>query len=1117
MTQELMSARDKLSTLSKDKAELLKLLVEKEFRQTQKLTPCPRAFREGKVRLPVSWSQQRLWFIDRLDGPSLAYYIPTAIRLRGALDVPALQRAVAALVQRHESLRTVFVTVQDEPMQEIQSESSLALEIIDMSGLSEGQRRQQVRSQQTKSARDPFDLRTGPLMRACLLRIGPAEHILLATMHHIVSDGWSIGVFIRDISELYDASHESRVTTLEPLPIQYGDYAQLQRQWLQGEALEHELSYWRSRLEGASPQLELPTDRPRPPVQSYLGKNVPVILDAQLVRELKMFAQMHEMTLFMVLYAAWVILLSRLSGQNDIVVGTPISNRRRPELEHLIGFFVNTLAIRVRTGNELSLGKFLELVKEATLGAYSHQDVPFEKVVEALQPQRSLSRNPIFQVMLVLQNTPRSEPRFSGLEATFEEAVDEPATFDLWLLLEERGNELSGYVNYAMDLFDPETVQRWIAFFKILLKGLIDPAHNLIGDLPLLPVAERERVLYGFNATEAAYPREQCVHELFEEQVHRTPGAMAVSHEGRSLTYAQLNAQANRLARYLLSEGVGPDQLVGICLERSLEMVVGVLGILKAGAAYVPLDPSYPAERLQQMLEDAAPSAVLLQERLREVLPETPARLVLVDQREAEIGNCAAENLAATDLGLSADSRVYVIYTSGSTGRPKGTQMGHRSMVNLIEWHRGQLSAQGQRVLQFAALSFDVAFQEIFSTLCTGGTLVLLDEWVRRDARALLELLRGQRVERLFVPPLMLQSLAECAQGGCEGLSLKDVITAGEQLRVTAEVVGLFRPLGGCRLHNHYGPTETHVVTALTLSGEPEQWPALPSIGRPIANSQIYVLDGQGQPVPLGVAGEIYIGGANVAQGYLHRAELEAERFLKDPFSADPKGRLYKTGDLGRWRADGTLEYLGRNDDQVKIRGYRIELGEIEAQLARHAQVREAAVVVREEVPGEKRLVAYLTGRGDQELNVEELRAHLKAALPEYMIPSAFVRLAALPLTPSGKLDRRALPAPDPQAYVSRQYEAPQGEIETALAQIWQQLLHLERVGRHDNFFELGGHSLLSIKLMSAISARLAVNITSITVFQLPTVAQLAQAVQFRQAENRAPGNLTLELEEGVI
>jgi amino acid adenylation domain-containing protein len=622
-----------------------------------------------------------------------------------------------------------------------------------------------------------------------------------------------------------------------------------------------------------------------------------------------------------------------------------------------------------------------------------------------------------------------------------------------------------------------------------------------IGSPPLAAEIARRDVVERFNATQASYPLEKLIHELYEDQVRDTPGAVAVLHEARSITYAELNGKANQLARYLIGKGVRPDQPIAICVERSLEMVIGLLGILKSGGAYLPLDPNYPVERLKYMLQDAAPRVVLTQSRLRGALSETRAEVIELDTEGEQFEVNRAENIPAGELGLATKNLLYVIYTSGSTGQPKGIAMPHRSMANLIEWHRRTLPCGGQRALQTAALSFDVSFQEIFSTLCTGGTLVLVDECIRRDASALSDLVRRQAVDRLFIPPLMLQAMAESFKSsGVAPRSLKDIIVAGEQLRISAEIVDFFNGLDGCRLHNHYGPTETHAATSLTLVGPPETWPALPPIGRPLANVQIYVLDAQCQPVSVGEVGEIYIGGTGLARGYLNRPELTAQRFVENPFSAERSAHLYRTGDLGRWQSDGVLEYLGRNDQQVKIRGYRIELGEIETRLARHPQVTEAAVVVREASAGDKRLVAYVATRDGHDPQVAELRAFVREELPEYMVPSAYVRVERWPLSPNGKLDRAALPAPDSSAYVQREYEPPTGAVEVALATIWQTVLNVDRVGRGDNFFDLGGDSLLAMRAASRIRQRWSTDFSSGEIFHHPTLRALADSIADAEA-----------------
>lgn len=1108
MSEDVSLSGDILSKFTGARVRLLEILLEEQERQGEKerqaeeIKPCIRDEGAASTLLPASAAQRRLWLLD-LEGAGAAYYIPLAARLRGPLDQDTLQRSLSALVQRHEILRTVFADVDGNLNQKIQSDARFALQVVDLSGYDMAEREARVRAHKETEVRHPLDLRVGPLIRGRLLRLTADEHVLLLTMHHIVFDAWSMSIFIRELAQLYAAFKEQRNSVLEPLPIQYADFAAWQHSSHQGDTFEEDLRCLTARMDGAPPQIELPTDRPRPAVQSYRGDNVCMVIGPGLSAELKAFAQRKGMTLFMLSYAACAILMSRLSDQEDIVIGTPVANRRRPELHGLIGFFINTLPLRVVVRNDSRIDEFLELIRTTTLEAYDHQDVPFEKLIEALHPQRDPGRNPLFQVMLVVQNAGDSELLLPGLEVTPEELPSGASKFDLLLYFEERGDEVACRANYAVDLFDRESVERWLECLHALLRNLLSEEHDLVGELEIVPQAQL-RALESFNATKVDSRHHGLVHQLFEEQALRLPDAIAVVHGQRSLTYAELGQRADDLARLLRKRGIGVGHLVGVCLERSPEMVLGVLGILKSGAAYLPLDPNYPPDRLQHMLEDAAPQVILTQRSLLAVLPAGSGDTILLDGNWSGLDGSGKENTRTLGATPTPDDLVYVIYTSGSTGRPKGTAMPHRSMVNLITWHHSIGVKDGQRVLQFAALSFDVAFQEIFTTLCTGGTLELVDEWVRKDAAALTELLIERSIQRLFVPPLMLQSVAEHATTTDElPFSLSDVITAGEQLRISPEIVGLFKRLNNCRLHNHYGPTETHVVTALTLAEDPEKWPVFPSIGRPIDNTQIHILDVRRRQVPIGVKGEIFIGGAGVARGYLGQPELTAQRFLPDPFCDDSQARLYKTGDVARWHTDGTIEYLGRNDAQVKIRGYRIELGEIEAQLARHPEVKEAAVVVRQDAQGEKRLVAYLT-RGDcMGANVNELRTYMKSLLPDYMVPSAFVELERLPLTPSGKLDRRMLPAPAAEAYASTRYEPPQGDIEERVANIWRELLHVERIGRQDNFFELGGHSLLAVKSMFRINKSLGSSLKVTDLYKHATVRELADRICSGVTEDR--------------
>lgn len=1096
MSSKPISAAQRLGAFSARKTDVLKRLLEERSRQSRAIRPYSRS--AGLTRVATSWAQQRLWFIDQLDGGSLAYHIAVTVHSQGKLHRQFLCDALDALVQRHEVLRTVLVREGGEPRQEIRREGRFALQVIDLRGYEDLDREAQLRLHEVADRSAPFDLKAGPLVRGRLLQLRNDEHVLFLTMHHIVSDGWSMGVMIRELATLYRACAQGQGEVLPPLPIQYADYAQWQREAARSVAFEKELAYWRQRLGAAPPQLELPTDRPRPAVQTHRGGNYRFELDPRLTADLRGLAQRNEMTLFMVLYAAWSILMFRLSGQRDVVVGTPVANRQRPELEGLIGFFVNTLALRVEVQPELELQDFFKQVKALTLAAFAHQDLPFERVVEALQPERSLSRNPLFQVMLALQNAPKATLELPELAVTVDYRLNEHALFDLLLSLEETGDSIRGVLNYATDLYDRETMQRWMDCLVVLLRGMVANERRRVGELPILTPAQRRSVIEQLNATRVAFPCDTLIHELFEQQVERTPDAVALVYNELSLTYVELNHRANQLARFLRERGAGVDHVVGVCVDRSIEMVVSLLGVLKAGAGYLPLDPSYPAVRLQQMLEDAAPEIVLTQQRWGATLGIPEGRRVLLDEQWGEIAIFSKENISRSELPRTPRNLLYLIYTSGSTGKPKGTAMSHRAMVNLIEWHRQQFqNTSGQRVLQFAALSFDVAFQEAFSTLCLGGTLLLLEEWIRKDPRALTDFLTAHSVQRAFMPPLVLQSLAEYAQDTqAAPSSLRDIVVAGEQLRISPEIRAFFARLDRCRLHNHYGPTETHVVTALTLSGDASAWPSLPAIGQPIANTQIYILDEQLRPVPMGVTGEVYVGGENVARGYRQQPDRTAQRFLADPFGVQLGARMYRTGDLGRWKADGTIEYLGRNDHQVKIRGFRIELGEIEAQLAAHAEVKEVVVIAREDVPGEKRLVAYVTAKNDHPPKPEELRAHLKSVLPGHMIPSAFVALNNMPVTPSGKLDRRTLPAPRSDAYVAGEYQQPQGEVEERLARIWKDILRIDRVGRHDNFFELGGHSLHGMKLAATIGDCLGVDVSVLTVFQHPTVEQMARAVR---------------------
>lgn len=1060
----------------------------------------------GTDAMRVSYAQQQMWFTSQLRYAGPAHLISLTARLEGALDCGALEAAFRVLIERHEVLRTVFKPVNGMPVPRVVHMPEFSLQKFDLRQLAAEERAAKCTRHALEETNLHFDLSEGPLIRGRLLRLGEIEHALLMTMHHIVSDGWSIGILIREVGQLYAAQRAGREHRLPPLPIQYADYALWQWERLQGESLELELRYWKEQLANAPTILDLPLDQSRPELPSYRGEDVDIELSAELSGGLRKLGKRHQATLFMTLYLGFALLLSRLSGRRDVVVGVPMANRQSTEVEGLIGCFVNTLALRLRIGDELTIGELLERVKEQTLEAYSHQHVPFELVVEAVQPQRTLSHSPLFQVLFALQNQPQEVPMLSELRLRPMRVSSSAAKFDLSLSLQESGERIVGTLNYASDLFDRSTIERWVGYLQALLRGMVADEHRPVSELPLLSAAEREQVLKTFNATAAAYPKDQLIHELFEAQVRRTPTAVAVVYEEEQLTYEQLNARANQLAHYLRTQGIGADDRVGLCLERSVWMVVGLLGILKAGGAYVPLDPSYPPERLGFMLEDASPRLVLTQGSLHSSVPTTCAPVLSLDSEWACIDAHPSTDLARAASAAPGRQLAYVIYTSGSTGTPKGVMVEHDGLRNYLHWAMRSYSmknAMGAAVI--SSIAFDATITGLWGPLLCGGAVRLTAEGV--GIEGLSALLSLHSVDVVKISPALLHVLGQnyparqrCGAGA--------FVIGGEAL--SPATVALWQKLAPqVRLINEYGPTETVVgCTTYEVPGDWDEARAVP-IGTPIANTQIYILDERLCPAPIGVSGEIYIGGAGVARGYLKRAGLTAQRFIADPFG-EAGARLYRSGDLGRWRSDGTIEYLGRNDQQVKLRGYRIELGEIEAQLSRHAQVKEVVVLAREDEPGEKRLVAYVTAR-EGELSIETLRAQLQGMLPEYMVPSAYVVLAQLPLTPNGKVDRKQLPAPDGSAQVRGEYEAPQGELECTLAQIWQTLLRVERVSRHDNFFELGGHSLLIVQMIERLR-RLDLHADMSAVFNSANLAALASVLKGRAASQFvAPPNLIPE------
>jgi len=1045
-------------------------------------TPEPEVF-----VFPVSFAQQRLWFLEQLDPNSGQYNMATAVQLQGVVQIAALQQSLQYLTERHESLRTTFRTVGDDLMQVVHPQGQVSLRIVEGATLGAADRWQ---TWLVEEAQRPFNLAQGPLLRVTLLQRTPREQILLLVMHHIISDGWSLNILVRELATVYAALAAGETPALAELPIQYADFAIWQRDWLEQGERERQLQYWQNQLQGLAP-LQLATDFPRPATASGNGARQTWILSPQLAHGLKQLSQQSRVTLYMTLLAAWQTLLYRYSGQDDFAVGSPVANRNQAETQGLIGCFVNTLVLRSDFRENLTFRQLLDQVRTTVLGAYEHQDLPFETLVETLQPERDLSCNPLFQVWFALNHAPTEPLTLSGLTWQPIPLARSTTQFDLSLEVVDHDQTLVATVEYRTDLFQAETITRLWHHFQVLIAAILADPDAEIATLSLLPPAEQQQVLVEWNQTQRDFPQ-VCIHELFEQQVARTPDAIAVRYQDQFLTYAELNQRANQLAQYLQQQGAGPETLVGLCLERSLEMVVGLLGILKAGGAYLPLDPGYPPERLAFMLADSQAPILLTQASLLPHLPQHQAQTICLDTDWPAIQDYSPIPNPKSQIP-NPQSLAYVIYTSGSTGKPKGVMIEHR---NLVNYTAAAIDAygitEGDRILQFASISFDAAAEEIFPGLVQGATLVLRSEEMLHSLDGFLQACGDLGITVLDLPTAFWHQLTvELAAGrlvlpGC----LRLVVIGGE--RALRERVAAWRQLAPqVRLVNSYGPTETTIVATLCDLGGANAVPlgAEVPIGRPLANLEVHVLDPHRQPVAIGIPGELYLGGAGLARGYLNRPELTRERFIPHPWQ--PQQRLYRTGDRVRYRPDGHLEFLGRLDDQVKLRGYRIELGEIEAVLTQHPLVQEVAVTVYEDQPGHKQLVAYVVLAATA--TVEGLREFLDERLPDYMVPAAFVVLEQLPLTANGKIDRRSLPAPERSCCGSETPE-PQTLIEQTLAQIWADVLGLDQVGVHDNFFHLGGDSILSIQVIAKAN-QAGLRLTPKQLFQHQTIAELARVV----------------------
>ncbi len=1089
--------------LQERKPEILQFLYGNELASgdTEPVLPAPR-----QAELPLSFAQQRLWFLDQLEGGGPAYNVPVALRLTGLLHVELLDNCLTEVVRRHEILRTTFPTAGGVPTQKIASTRSVPLQVTDLRPLSAEVRAAKVQAMTDEEALRPFDLANGPLWRVTLLKLEDEEHVLLLTMHHIISDGWSMGIFVREITTLYRAHQQQTTAVLPPLPVQYADFAYWQRQWLTGEVLTTQINYWKQKLAGAPPVLELPTDKPRPPVQTFDGAVCHFELGPALTQAAKALSQETQTTPLMFMLAAYAILLSRYSSQSDLVIGTPVANRGRRETHDLIGFFLNTLALRLNLAGNPSVEELLQRVRQTFYEAQTYQDLPFERLVQELQPERTASHMPIFQVMFVWQNATNQEMTLPGITVSFMETVNSATKFDQIFVVNESAENITGLMRYKTELFQPETIERMLQHITTLVEEMVRHPEQGILDLPLLTAVERQQTIVDWNDTQGEIPEDRCLHHLFEDQAQQTPTAKAAVLGTAHLTYRELDAKANQLAHYLRGCGVQPGDYVGICLERSLSMVVAVLGIQKAGAVYVPLDSAYPEARLVGIVEDLGAAAIVTQEALANRFAPLTVPLICLDTEAASLAQASEEspgiNVRATDLA-------YVIYTSGSTGKPKGVMITHQAAVNtIVDINERFQVGPADKVLALSELSFDLSVYDIFGTLAAGGTIILLPPAARREPVLWANLMETEGVTIWNSVPALMNLFMSFVETNpiANRHSLRVVMLSGDWIPVhLPDRIRAQYP--ATAVYSLGGATEGAIWSIIYPIGDVNPaWKSIP-YGRPLKNQRFHILNSQLQPCPIGVPGELYIGGAGVAQGYLNQPELTSQKFIPDPFSSELEARLYKTGDVGRYLPDGNIEFLGRLDFQVKIRGFRIELGEIEAVLGQNQAVSRCVVLAREDALGEKRLVAYVVLTAAESATVDELRQYMAAMLPEYMIPAHIICLETMPLTDNGKIDRQALPAPveiGPDQDSS--YEGPRDDLEKRLVEMWQSVLGLETIGIQDNFFRLGGDSLQAAMMANQLQVWLDEIVYVVALFEHATVAELAAMLrkQYPTAVSRA-------------
>ena len=1056
---------------------------------------------ERNSSIPLSFAQERVWFIDQLMPGNIAYNAYITIRFKGKLNVEALKSTLTEIVRRHEILRTSFSTAAQRPVQQIHSPEPVSLPVLDLSDLPANDREAEAEQLILEHCRKSFDVTQLPLVRWTLLRLGERDHILLQVEHHFLHDGWSLALLLREIKALYEGFSTGKPARLAAPPIQFADFALWQHQWMQGEAACKQLAYWEKKLAGSPPLLELPTDRPRPTKQDFRGREFKQVLPPYLSEGLRSLSRQEGGTLFMTLLAAFNTLLHRYSGQEDILLGSGVANRRLRETEEMLGMVLNSVVFRTDLSGNPSFLELLGRIRDVTLEAYAHQDLPFEKIVDALKPERSLSHNPLYQIMFNFHDSAMPSMEFPDLSGFIEYPHNGSAKFDLNVIVEPRaevrlgkalkesGETIMVHWEYSTALFDETTIRRMMGHFQTLLEGIVTDPQQPVSTLPLLTVAQRDQLVVQYNQTASEYPRHTTIHELFEQLSEKSPDAVAVSCGGSMLTYRQLNSRANQLAHYLVKMGVGPEVKVGVSMNRSINTVVGMLGILKAGGAYVPLDPDYPKQRLTFMIEDSSAPVLLTQTSLKDRFSEYGGELVCLDTDWSKI---AVEGTLNPASGATATNLAYVMYTSGSTGRPKGTCIEHKSVVRLVKNTNYVNLGPEEVFLQFAPISFDASTFELWASLLNGAKLVIFPPH-KPSVNELGEFIHKHSITTLWLTAALFHQMVEEHPESLQ--HVRQLLAGGEALSVP-HVKKMIKTLGNRRLINGYGPTENTTFTACHVMTAESRIDRSVSIGKPISNTQVYILDQQLRPVPIGVYGELYIGGDGLAREYLNQPELTTERFIPNPFSEEPGARIYKTGDRVRFLEDGSIEFQGRFDQQVKIRGFRIELGEIEAALAEHPAVREVAVLCREDEPGDKRLVAYIVAAENLSLQADELRHFVQQRVPSYMVPAAFVILSALPLTPNGKVDRNGLPAPERgRSNLSVEMTLPQTEIEKGMAEIWAEILHLENIGINDDFFELGGHSLLASQVINQLRHRFELEIPLSRLFESPTIFSFAKYV----------------------